>query len=291
MASGQIIADTNVKATVIKKVIYQQSDLLSVGTKIVPTLNLDVLDVNFIYPSEMTGSYPVADDARAPRETVSWSKFALNLQKAQIPYFITDSAKLRSVMGVQNTVNARRAGEALAKLKDAEIIAALYAGAGETKAAGAYWDSDSGDPESDIVDAWNLLLSTSNASTAELNQTALVVPAAVAGQLMKLTLIGNVQQSISSYLKTTFGMEIHPTRDSSTTTFALLTVKGDMTAQHGVLSDAAASAAGVPLVEHERRIGAGDDYLVTQWYRTAVIEDGSATGQTDRIVSITGVDA
>jgi hypothetical protein len=288
---GQTIADTNVKATIIKKVVYVQSDLISVGTKVIPTMNLDVLDVNFIYPSSMTGKYPVADDARASREKITWSTYALELKKAQVPYFITDSAKLRSVQGVQNTINARRAAEALAVLKDDDIIDVLDGGAGTTNTAGAYWDSESGDPESDIADAYGKLLSESNASMADLTSLALIVPAAVAGQLMKLTLIGNVQQSIASYIKGTYGIEVYPTRSTQLTTASLLFVKGGSTANHGVLSDAAARAAGVPLVEHERVIGSGDDYLISQWFKTVIVEDGSATGQTDRIVKINSVDA
>lgn len=291
MATGQNIADTAIKKMLVKKVIYTQSDLLSVGLKVVPTVNLDALDIRFTYPSEVSGAYPVADDAVTPREKVTWSTFDINLKKAQTHYFITDSAKLRSVQGVQNTINARRAAEALAKLKDGDIIYVLKNGvnSGNQVTAGAYWTAATGDPEKDIIDAWNLILANSNASETDLSNVAVICRAGAYGALTKLSLIGNVQQTIKTYLKNSFGIDILPSRDSTNlSTSALVILKGDMTAQHGVLSDRAASAAGVPLVEHERVIGSGDDYLVTQWFKTAIIEDGSATGKNDRIAEVTG---
>ena len=122
---------------------------------------------------------------------------------------------------------------------------------------------------------------------------SLIVPVGAFQYINKLTLIGNVQQTLKSYLKTVYNMNIFVTRSeqlgTSASTDALMLVPGAMTAQHGVLSAKAAAAANVPLVESERIMGSGYDYLITRWWKTVIIDDGSTAGQTDRIVKITGV--
>jgi len=291
---GSQLASKEIKKEVIRKIIYHMADMISVGTKVVGTTNLDALDVKFNYPSEMTAKYPVGDTAVAPRETITWSEFKAALAKGQVHYMITDVAKLRAVAGTQNTIMARRASEAMAKQIDEEILDVLHGGAGESVAAGGVWTSASTDIEADVVSAWNKLLETSNVTEQELMRgVSLVVPVEAFKYVNKLTLIGNVQQTLRAYLKTVYNMNIFVTRSeqlgTSASTDALMLVPGGMTAQHGVLSAGAARAANVPLVERERIIGSGDDYLVSRWWKTIIIEDGSASGQTDRIVKITDV--
>jgi hypothetical protein len=295
MASGQTLADTAIKKNLIRKTVIHQSNLLSVGLQVVPKISLDDLDVRFSFPTEMSGNYPVADDAVAPREKITWSSFDLNLRKGQVHYFITDSAQLRSIQGVQNTVNARKSAEALAKQIDGEIISVLLAGASTSNdvTAGSVWTSAAADPEKDIISAYSNLLANSNASMEDLKNLALIVPASTFAQLTKLTLIGNVQQTVKNYLSNAYGIDVLPSRDTTNlSSNALLAIKGDLTAQHGVLSDRAAAAAQVPLVERERVMGSGWDYLITEWFRTTVIEDtAGSSGVTKRIAQISGVTA
>jgi hypothetical protein len=208
---------------------------------------------------------------------------------------VTDSAKLRALAGTQATIMARRAAEALAVAKDDEILGVLYGGAGESVAGSGLWSNKSTDIEGDIIAAWSKVLDISNVTMEQLESLGLtcIVPTDAFVNLNRLTLIGNVQQTIKGYLKTTYNINILPTRStklgSSASTDALLFVPGGMTAQHAVLSPAAAAAAQVPLVERDRIVGSGDDYLITQWFKSVIIEDGSASGQTDRIVKITNI--
>lgn len=292
---GHITTDSTIRKELIRKMIYHQANLISVGTKVVPTVELDVLAAKFNYPSDLTATYPVGDTAVSKRATISWSEFKVDLQKGQVHYFIDDSAKLRNVSGTQNSIMSRKAAEALAKTKDDEILGVIYGGAGSSVASSGLWSSASTDIESDIITAWNKILIESNVTEEELmsNGVHLIVPVAAFGNINKLHLIGNVQQTLKNYLKTSYNVTILPTRStalgSSSSTDALMMVPGGLTAQHAVLSNSAASAAGVPLIESERVLGSGNDYLITQWFRSVVIEDGSATGQTDRIVKITSV--
>lgn len=291
---GSQLAGHEVRKDLIRRIIYHQADLLSVGTKIVNTVQLKGLDLKFNYPSNMTAKYPVGDTAVAARETISWSEYKAFLEKGQVHYMVTDVARLRGLAGTQNTIMARKASEAMAKQIDEEILDVVHGGAGESVAAGGLWTSASTDIEADVVSAWNKILETSNVTMMELMKgVSLIVPVEAFKYVNKLTLIGNVQQTLKTYLKTVYNMQIIPTRSeqlgTSASTDAVMMVPGGLTAQHGVLSPAAAAAAGVPLVEKERILGSGNDYLISRWWKTTIIEDGSATGQTDRIVKITDV--
>lgn len=288
---GQQLTDANIKKELIRKIIYHQSDLISVGTKVVDTVNMDALDVKFNYPSDMSGVYPLADDAVADREKVVWSEFTGALRKAQIHYMLLDSAKLRTVAGTQANINVKKSAEALAKLKDNEIMEVLYAGAGATAVtAGAKWNTTTSDAEKDVVSAWTKILDESNVNAIELKKMALIVPTDAVEGLKTLTLINNIQRSVEDYLGTNYGINIFMTRSTklgaSNSTDALLMVMGGMTAQHLVLSPRAAGRAGVPLVESERVMGLGNDYLITQWYKTVVIEDGAGDNTNYRICKI-----
>jgi len=291
---GQQMVETAIRKDLIRKIIYHNANLISVGTKVVPTTMVDTLAIKFDYPSEMTAKYPVGDTAVAKRETINWSEFKVDLQKAQVHYMITDSAKLRALQGTQNAIMARRAAEALAKVKDDDILSVVHGGAGESVAASGQWNAAATDIESDIVTAWAKILETSNVNEQELLRAiTLVVPVDAFARVNQLTLIGNVQQTLKHYLKTAYGVSMWPTRSTklgtSTSTNALMFVPGALTAQHGVLSPAAAASAQVPLVERERIMGSGWDYLISQWFKTVVIDDGSTAGQTDRICKITNV--
>lgn len=291
---GQQMPEANIKKDLIRKILYYNADLLSIGTKVSPTMQLADLDIKFDYPSDLSGQYPVADDAIGAREKVTWNQFSLALKKAHIHYFITDSAKLRNVAGTQNVINARKGAEALAKLKDEEILERIYAGAGATSvAASAVWTGSSADPEVDVMSAWTNVLHESNVTREELKKLALLVPTEAMAYINKLTLIGNVQRTVQDYLKTAYGITVYPTRSeqlgASASTDAILMVEGDMTSRHGVLSARAAAASGVPLVEKVRVEGSGDDYLVTQWFRTVIMDDASGTNTTYRICKITDV--
>jgi len=290
---GQQLADSYIKKDLIRKIIYQQSALMSVGMQVIEQVNLPMLDIKYDYPSELTGQYPVADDAVASREKIVWSEFTGALQKGQVHYMLLDSSRLRAVSGTQGVIMARRAAEAMATQIDDEIMGVLYAGAGCTAVtAGAKWNTSTADAEADVVDAWKYILDESNVKEQDLKNMTLIVPTAGATALKKLTLIGNVQRSVEDYLGKGYNIDIKFTRTTklgaSSSTDALLMVNGGLTAQHLVLSSSAASAAEVPLVESERVLGSGDDYLISRWWKSVIIEDGraSSSGQNCRICKI-----
>ncbi|RLF28105.1 MAG: hypothetical protein DRN14_04600 [Thermoplasmata archaeon] len=280
---GPAVSEDVLKAEVVREVIYKESDLLAVGTKLVAVRKFGALDVKWAYPGEMNAEYPVPEGATAEiAEPIEWTEFNLTLKKAVVRFAITDEAKLRQLGNYQLQFSRRRASEALAKKKDEEILTALSNGAGNTVAADATWDSDTADPAGDIIEAISKIFQNSNILEAEIQKIAVVVPAKVWAPLHKLQEINNLKQSIKDYLEGSYGLKFYPSRLLDT--YAMVLVPGEMTAIHGVLDTRK-----IPLVEEIRRPEMGaTEYVIKQYFATKVVPDTS-DGKSYRICKITGV--
>lgn len=281
--AGEAASDEVLKKEVIREVIYRESDLLAVGTKVVPTRNFNDLDIKWSYPSELSAEYPVPEGAEAEGQVITWTDFNMVLQRAEVKFGLTDEAKVRQLQNYQLDFSRRRASEALAKAKDSNIINALKNGAGGSKtlASGKEWDASGGSPEDDIVDAIEYIFSNSNIMDSEIKNIAVIVPASVWGELLKLQSINNIMQSLREYFEKSYGIKFYPTRILTDT--ALVLVAGsDQTAIHGVYN-----GRDIPLVE-EKREGAATIYTVRQYFATVVVPEND-DGTSNRIYKIVNV--
>lgn len=291
LAYGWSNPDDEIKADVLREVLYTASNLLAVGTKLLPTINYKVLDVQFEYPGAITGEYPVAIGGITRVEKVTWSSFNMTLKQAQVRWAITDDAIIRELEDQQEAVSTKRAAEALAELKDKNIIDAIEAGDYVTDkitvAAGAEWNVNSGttDIEQDFLAAKANILNDSNVTLADLDNMSLLVPTKAYPSLEKLCLIGNVNRSMEDYLETAFGTLAYPSRHSSLTDDAYLVVYGEDTGRHGVLLQHPK----VPLVEPERARAVGWDYLIRQFFETKITPFSSSDSTSHRIIDIYNV--
>jgi len=286
--AGEATSDEAYKAEIVKEVVYRASNLLATGTQLIPVRPLNKLDVTFTYPGEMTGQYPVPEGKKGDIEGIAWPELGYSLLKGQARFRITKEAKIRGQSDYQRVFSMRRAVEALAKLKDAEIVDAIIAAIGNTVtiAAGKEWNTANGDPEADIVNARELILHNSNCSNAEIKQLGLLVGTNVSSQLLKLQLIGNVQQSIASYMQTAYGMTMHESRDVDLADAAYLLIKGRSTGEHGMYDGPA-----VDLVENYPVRGVGMEWLVTQFFATKILPDAAGGTTSTRIVKIANTKA
>lgn len=277
---GAITSDDLIRKELVREVIYREANILAVGTKIVPEKQFSKLAVEWIYPSEMTASYPVGEGAKPPIEEISWSKFSLQLQKAVVRFAITDEAKLRDLADEQIKASLKRAAEALAKAKDTEIIETLLDNAFYSVSASATWDDAAADPVGDIVTAIGWMLENSYMTENEVKKIAVIVPAKVYPYLNTLREIDNITQSYREYMEKGWGISFHVTRNPALGNNVIVMLPGELTAIHGVLKP----GAGVPLTEEWRDPTTGiTEYIVRQYFKTAVFPDSN------RIVKITGV--
>lgn len=294
MLQGETLTEDVIRRDILRRVLYRKAKLLAVGTKIVPEVTFGELDVKFEYPSEIAAEYPVAAGARAARQVVTWSTFNMVLEKAEIPYLIGDEAKLRQLENIQVQTSIRRAAEALAYVKDQNIVNALVAaphtGAGQyvAVAAGAEWNafSSTTDIQKDVAKAWELMLKNSNMNETELAGLVLMVPTTVMAAVNTLQLIGNIQQSMRNYLKQAYDMVVSPSRFLDGNDAAYLCKPGEDIGIHGVLETNI-----IPLTEEQRIVSVGTEYVTRQYFNTKIFPESASDAYSWRVIKINNVEA
>jgi hypothetical protein len=276
--------DEAIKREIVKQLIYKRADLIAVGTKIVGVREFDNLDVKFAFPSEAGVEYPVPEGAGASLSTITWTEFGFSLAKAEGRFMITDEAQIRGVDRTQWETGIRRLGEGLAKKKDENILSALAAGAGNSFAATATWDTATASQiTGDVAKAVNYILSAKGVLDTDIKNIAFVVPVKAWSGLLRVLEIEGVRMSMFNWLTQSYGISIYPTKYFTSDGIALLT--GEDTAVHGVLRP----PAGIPLVETKRHEGIGTEYIVRQFFGTKVVPEEAGVSTSNRIVKITSV--
>ena len=283
--AGETTTDEVVRQVVIREVIYKQADLLSVGTKIIPVKDFEGLDIKFSYPALLTAEYPVPEGGSAEIRSVDFVDFTMSLEKAEVKFGITHEAQLRQIDNYQVDFSKRRAAEALAASKDTEILTKLMNGAGNTVAAVDTWDGANADPATDVAKAIGAILDNSTMMATDIKQISVVVPTSKWAYISKPLQINAMKTTVSDWLKSTFGLQILPSRrisDVSANT-ALVVVNSPMTAVHGVLRTNK-----IPLAE-AHPMDWGTMWIVRQYFKTTVVPDSSSVSTSSWIAKITGL--
>ncbi len=289
---NETTSDIAVKTQIVKEYVYKASNLLAVGTKIFPEEPTDLLAFDVSFPGDLPSEYPVPEGSRAGRRRLTWTPYRWFLQKAQGAFLITDESVIKRTDRLQNRMSIMRAIESIAADQDGEIIDSIVAGAHTGAgyfvdiAAGNEWDTANGDPEADILNARSLINQYSNVKAAELRNMVVLTHVNVSGELFKLQLINNVQQTMASYLQQSFGITVLETRDADLADAAYAIVPGMNTGHHMVYAGNA-----VPLSEQERVMGVGWDYLVTKYFGTKVVPESGSDTDNYRIVKINNTKA
>lgn len=287
---GETTSDDVMKRRVIREVIYRESDLISVGTDVLPERDFGQLDIEFQFPSEINAEYPVGENSIVDRSKVTWREMDISLHQAEARFMITDMARLREQDSMQNEISTQRASEAIAEEKDANILNTLHAGGPSQnnitldRTSDEGWDQPNANIEGNVVQAWNNIFAHSNVSESDIEDSYLIAPAPVHADLHTLQLINNVQQNLRDYLEESYGLNIRFTR--TLTSDAILAVGGEETGVHGVLETDE-----IPMVETERQMGRGTDTLTRQFFNTGIMEAADLDGQNYRISVIENVTA
>jgi len=308
LASGQMTSDVVRKNTVVERAIWRKADFLSQGTKMMPVKTSSVLDIAASFPSNLIGNYPLAPGAKVQVERVSWTPYGYTLYKFEARWEITGEAKIRQKDTEDQAAAMRKVATALAFWKDKDIIDKIISGEYTTSlvtvAAGDEWDSGNptADPEGDIVDAWNALISGGYSNMEEISKINLLVPANVYGQLNKLMLIGNVQQRLRDYIKGNYSIEILPTLYTDQITHppgsiytlagspagisddAYMVVYGEDTGEHSVLSTTK-----VPMTGHTVKDTGDEEWFSRQFFGTKIQPNSSSDATNVGIVKIANV--
>ena len=293
---GEITSDDVLRSNIVKQVLYKESALMSIGTAIIPETKWPTLDAKWTFSTEVDGEFPVPEGAIALRsKPVEWVQWGATMQMAEYRFMITDFAKARMMQNIQFNDQVQRGAEYFAEKQDYQILDALYTGAGATSVtvgAGNEWDANASttDIEGDLMSAWNYLVDESNIKLKDMGNVSIVYPAKVDGYLRGLKMIGNVNQSMMTYLKKSFGWSFYPTRYYNETTSvgiqddALMIVAGNKTARHGVYNGNA-----IPLSETWRVHGRGTEFLTKKLFFTKIQPESSSVTTSYRICKIANV--
>jgi len=280
----EVTSDDVLRREIVRKVIYKEADLLAVGTKVADVQNFTDLDVKFHFPEKIEGEYPVPPYARAElAPPLSWVEWTMTLKRAEVRYFIGYEADARGLERYQREFTRRRASEALAFMKDKNILDAILAGAGYTKtlAAGSEWNATGGKPEDDITEAIGWIFDNSNILETDIKRLAVLVPTKVWAVLLKLQSIKNIIQSLKDYFEASYGITFYPTRYY--TDDAIVMIPSPMTCIHGVYTGKE-----IPLV-FEDRTKRGVEYTIAQYFNTVVVPESKTQTTSNRIYRIKNV--
>lgn len=308
MAEGQMTSDVVRKNTVVERAIWRRADFLSAGVKMLPIKTYNTLDIAASFPSNLIGNYPLAPGAKVQLERVSWTPYGYTLYKFEARWAITGEAKIRQQDQQDQRAAMRKVATALAFWKDKDIIDKVIAGeytASEVAVSpGDEWNSGnpSADPEGNIVDAWNNLISGGYSSTEEISKIALLIPANVLGQVNKLMLIGNVQQRLRDYIKGNYSIDIFPTLYTDAITHppgsiytlagspagisddAFMVVFGEDTGEHGVLRTNV-----IPMAGHTVKDTGDEEWFMRQFFGSKIQPNSSGDATNVGIVKISNV--
>lgn len=270
---------------IIKEIVYQKADEMMSGKNAIPVRGTPGLDYKFVIPQNWyLEAEEVAEGARADIKNMPVFEVSGSLKKYQIPVFVNDEVKARQIANAQMQISLDAASAGLAWKKDTEIFSALSTGAGNTVAATAYWDAAGADPATDIANAIGAILNNTTITDNEINNIGIFYPALLFGHTAKPLQIGDVQESLRSWVKKEFSIGLYPTRQLTTTTLAVVN-----TPRMGV--HYAHDGSAIPGAEQYREAGVGDGYIVTQYFKTVIMPSASGGSTSKYITKITGVDA
>jgi len=276
---------TLLKAELIREWVYGEAESLLVGKAAVPETPMRNLDMKFIFPRETAEDYPLQESFEGSRaDYIKMSYFETNetMQKWQQAVMITDEAKARRMGKEQLQMTMDFAAQSFALKKDAQIFSTLIAGAGGTDAASGLWSDNTTEIASDLALTIGKILTSTKATDADIRNVICFYPIQLWGYLKMPVQIGDILMSIQSFIQKEYRVKTIPTRQLKTD--ALVVIGGKNVARHVVYT-----GNDIPTVEHQRLIGKGEEWLITQYFKTFIMPETEGATTNNRIRKITGV--
>jgi len=272
------------RVEVLREIIYKKAEKMLVFGKVIPTVNMPQPDIRFEYPSTISVVGPIAPEAKAPTDVITWTKVDVSLyDKYEGRFVITDMAKaVEWKRQEQFRRGVQRLAEDMAQKEDAEIAAAVDAAAGDTVAVSTAWNASGADPAADMASAIKKILAAPDITIDDMKNIYFILPVDAYAEIMKLTEINNIRTSLLQWMNQTYGVKFLPTKTLTDTGYAI--IGGQDTGRHYVWKPP-----DIPLVEQGREEGVGDFYVVRRFFKTYIIPDDASVTTTKRICKLTGL--
>ena len=290
-AAGPFAPGDQVLEQTLRDFIQLQSNVISVGTKVVGVRSVPWLEFKWFTGVNGTFSYPIDDVAIVDPTKVGTANYTVKLEKGQGRCTFLDAVRLRGE-SFEN-IDRQQLGivRARADTIDNHILTKLMAGADNSAAATAVFGSATADEEKDILDAMDDIFANARVQGDE--PMALILPADKRSAMLNTQLFGNVVESMADHLRRVANLTIYYSRDFGSSgealgNDALLMIPGGETAEFFTYN-----GPGFQETELTRIPGVGFDWLLSGYMGTVIHEhqDGASAGKSHRLFKITGVRA
>jgi hypothetical protein len=289
-AAGPFAPGDQVLEQTLRDFIQLQSNVISVGTKVVGVRSVPWLEFKWFTGVTGSFSYPIDDVAIVDPTKIGTANYTVKLEKGQGRCTFLDAVRLRG----ESFENIDRQQLAIVRARadtiDNHILTKLMAGADNSAAATAVFGSATADEEKDILDAMDDIFANARVSGDE--PMALILPADKRSAMLNTQLFGNVVESMADHLRRVANLTIYYSRDFGSSSAlgndALLMIPGGETAEFFTYN-----GPGFQETELTRIPGVGFDWLLSGYMGTVIHEhqDGASAGKSHRLFKITGVRA
>lgn len=272
------------KAEILRRVVYKKAEELMTGKAAVNLEGMDALELKLTLPtSTRLDPQEISEGAKADLQHMEWFDVTQVMKKEQVRILVTDEARARMLSDIQTRYSINAAARGLAFSKDTDIFTTLAAGSAGSDAAGTAWNAASGaDPARNIATTIGTILNNTVAMDSDVSSIVIFYPMRLYGFLKKPIEIGQMYQSIARFVEAEYQIGFIPTRQL--TTSALVVMKSDETAMHVTYTGSS-----VPTAEQDRLAGVGDEYILTQYFKTFIVPEAEGGSTNNRIRTITGV--
>ena len=289
-AAGPFSTGDAVLEQTLRDFIQLQSNVISVGTKVVGVRSVPWLEFKWFTGVNGSFSYPIDDVAIVDPTKIGTANYTVKLEKGQGRCTFLDAVRLRGE-SFEN-IDRQQLGivRARADTIDNHILTTLMAGADNSAAATATFGSATADEEKDILDAMDDIFANARVQGDE--PMALILPADKRSAMLNTQLFGNVVESMADHLRRVANLTIYYSRDFGGTgalgNDALLMIPGGETAEFFTYN-----GPGFQETELTRIPGVGFDWLLSGYMGSVIHEhqDGASAGKSHRLFKITGVRA
>jgi hypothetical protein len=289
-AAGPFAPGDQVLEQTLRDFIQLQSNVISVGTKVVGVRSVPWLEFKWFTGVNGSFAYPIDDVAIVDPTKIGTANYTVKLEKGQGRCTFLDAVRLRGE-SFEN-IDRQQLGivRARADTIDNHILTTLMAGADNSAAATAVFGSATADEEKDILDAMDDIFANARVQGDE--PMALILPADKRSAMLNTQLFGNVVESMSDHLRRVANLTIYYSRDfgssSALGSDALLMIPGGETAEFFTYN-----GPGFQETELTRIPGVGFDWLLSGYMGSVIHEhqDGASAGKSHRLFKITGVRA
>lgn len=272
------------KRELLRRVVYERAEELMVFKDAIPMETMDALELKMTMP-KVTRFDPedIAEGALANYQMLEWFETSQTMKKQQVRLLITDEAKARMQGDIQMRKSIDAAANGLAWAKDTDIVTVLGAGAAHSNAATAHWHAASGaDVALDIATGIDTILNDTYLTERDVQNINVFYPMEMYGYLKRPNGTSTPNQTMVGYVQDQFSVKFIGTRQLSTT--ALMVINSPETAMHITYSGAA-----IPTAEEQRLPGVGNQYILTQYYKTFIMPEAEDGTTNHRVYKITGV--